>query len=52
MKNRNNGKLTSDFLALTILDFEAFVKEAVRLSDPGIGSALEYPELISSVERM
>lgn len=42
-------QLTSDFLDLSLI-FEAFVIDAVRLNPPGSGSALEYPELMSSVD--
>lgn len=43
--------LTSERFAFN-RDFEALVIDEVRLKPPEIGSALEYPELISSEERM
>lgn len=41
---------TSERLAFNLV-LEAFVIEDVRLNPPEIGSALEYPELMSSEDR-
>lgn len=51
-KNKNCfSQFTSDFFDLSLI-FEAFVIDAVRLNPPGRGSALEYPELMSSDDLM